>query len=60
MARIVFHHPMPVPEGYGSPFFDGKEITAFLRSLNRCFKDHDIIDDTEKKERATEYCARQH
>jgi hypothetical protein len=60
MTRMVFHHPMPVPGGYGSPFFDGKEITAFLRTLNRCFKDHEIDDDTEKKERAAEYSARQH
>jgi hypothetical protein len=60
MTRMVFHHPMPVPGGYGSPFFDGKEITAFLRTLNRCFKDHEINDDTEKKERAAEYSARQY
>jgi hypothetical protein len=55
MTRMVFYHLMPVPGGYGSPFFDGKEITAFLRTLNRCFKDHEIDDDTEKKERAIEY-----
>jgi hypothetical protein len=41
---------MPVLGGYGSPFFDGKEIIAFLKSLNRCYKDYDIIDDIEKKE----------
>jgi hypothetical protein len=60
MTRMVFHHPMLVPGGYGSPFFDGKEITAFLRTLNRCFKDHEINDDIEKKERAAEYSARQY
>jgi hypothetical protein len=51
---------MPVPGGYSSLFFDKKEITAFLKTLNRYFKDHEINDDTEKKERATEYSARQY
>ena len=46
---------MPVLGGYSSPFFDRKEITAFLKTLNKCFKDYKINDDTEKKERATEY-----
>ena len=59
-TRMVFRHPMPVPGGYGSPFFDGKEITTFLKSLNRCFKDHEITDDTEKKERAAEYSSRRY
>jgi hypothetical protein len=51
---------MLVPRGYGSPFFDGKEITAFLKTLNKCFKDYEIDDNTEKKERAAEYSARQY
>ena len=55
MTRMVFYHLMPVLRGYSSPFFNRKEITAFLRTLNKCFKDHEIDDDTEKKERATEY-----
>jgi hypothetical protein len=59
-TKMIFHHPMPVPGGYGSPFFDGKEITAFLKSLNRCFKDHEIDDDTEKKERTAEYSSRRY
>ena len=46
---------MPVLGGYNSPFFNKKEITAFLKTLNKCFKDHEIDDDTEKKKRATEY-----
>jgi hypothetical protein len=57
---MVFHHLMPVLREYNSPFFDRKEITAFLRTLNRCFKDHEIDDDTEKKERAAEYSTRQY
>ena len=51
---------MPVLRGYNSPFFNRKEITAFIRTLNKCFKDHEIDDDIEKKERATEYSARQY
>jgi hypothetical protein len=57
---MVFYYPMPVPRGYSSPFFDRKEITAFLKTLNRCFKDHEINNNTEKKERATKYSARQY
>jgi hypothetical protein len=49
-TKIVFHYPMLVPRGYSSPFFDRKEITTFLKTLNRCFKDYEIDDDTEKKE----------
>ena len=55
MTRIVFHHLMPVLRGYNSPFFNRKEITAFLKTLNKYFKDHEIDDDIEKKERVTEY-----
>jgi hypothetical protein len=51
---------MLVPRGYSSLFFDGKEITAFLKTLNRCFKDHEIDDNTEKKKRAAKYSARQY
>jgi hypothetical protein len=46
---------MPVPRGYSSPFFNGKEITTFLKTLNRCFKDYKINDNTKKKKRATKY-----
>jgi hypothetical protein len=60
MTRMVFYYPMLVLGGYGSLFFDGKEITAFLKTLNRCFKDYEINDDTKKKERAAEYSARQY
>ena len=55
MTRIVFYHLIPVLRGYSSPFFDKKEITAFLKTLNKCFKDHKINDDIEKKERVIEY-----
>ena len=46
---------MPVPSRYGSLYFNRKEVTAFLKTLDRCYKDHGINDDLEKKERATEY-----
>jgi hypothetical protein len=41
---------MPVPEGYSSLFFNKKEITTFLKTLNRCFKDYKINNNTKKKE----------
>ena len=46
---------MLVLRGYSSPFFNRKEIIAFLKTLNKCFKDYKINDDIEKKERAAEY-----
>ena len=51
---------MPVLRGYDSPFFNRKEITVFLRTLNRCFKDYEIDDDIKKKERTIEYSVRQY
>jgi hypothetical protein len=60
ITRIVFYYLMPVLEGYSSLFFNRKEITAFLKTLNRCFKDYKINDNTKKKERAAKYSARQY
>jgi hypothetical protein len=51
---------MLVLGGYNSPFFNRKEITAFLKSLNRCYKDHNITNNTKKKEQAAEYSTRQY
>jgi hypothetical protein len=59
-TKMVFHYLILVPRGYSSPFFNGKEITAFLKTLNRYFKDYKINDNTEKKERAAEYSIRQY
>ncbi len=58
-SRMVFHHLMLVPRGYGSPHFKGKEITTFLKALNRCFKDYRINNNKEKKECTVEYTAKQ-
>ena len=58
--RLVFHYLILVLGGYNSPFFDEKEITTFLKSLNRCYKDYNIINNIEKKERAAEYSTRQY
>ncbi len=55
---IVFHYLMPVLRGYSSPYFEGKEITTFLKALNRCFKDYRIDNNKEKKERVVEYLAK--
>ena len=49
---------MLVLGGYNSLFFNGKEITAFLKTLNRCFKDYKINNNTEKKKQAAEYSTR--
>jgi hypothetical protein len=49
---------MPVLGGYNSPFFNRKEITTFLKTLNKCFKDYKINNNTKKKERATKYSTR--
>jgi hypothetical protein len=49
---------MLVPRGYNSPFFDEKEITVFLKTLNKCFKDYKIDNNTEKKKQATKYSAK--
>ena len=46
---------MLVLKGYNSLFFNRKEITAFLKTLNKCFKDYKINNNTKKKERATKY-----
>jgi len=55
MTRIVFYYLMPVLKGYNSLFFNKKEITAFLKTLNKCFKDYKIDDDIKKKERVIKY-----
>jgi hypothetical protein len=52
---MVFYYLILVLGGYGSPFFNRKEITAFLKTLNRCFKDYEINDNTKKKEWAAKY-----
>jgi hypothetical protein len=46
---------MPVLRGYNSLFFNKKEITAFLKTLNRYFKDYKINNNTKKKEQAIKY-----
>ena len=46
---------MPVPGGFGSLYFNGNKITSYLKSLEYCYKDYRVEDDTEKKERTTEY-----
>ncbi len=56
--KMVFHHLILVPRGYGSPYFKGREITTFLKALNRCFKDYRIDNNEEKKERVVEYTAK--
>ncbi len=54
----VFHHLILVLRGYSSPYFKGKEITTFLKALNRCFKDYRINNNKEKKEHIVEYLAK--
>ena len=60
MTRMVFYYLILILGGYSSLFFNRKEITAFLKTLNRCFKDYEINNNTKKKERAAKYSARQY
>jgi hypothetical protein len=53
--RIVFYYLILVLGGYSSLFFNKKEITAFLKTLNRYFKDYKINNNTKKKKRAIKY-----
>jgi hypothetical protein len=55
---MVFHYLILVLKGYNSLFFNGKEITTFLKTLNKCFKNYKIDNNTKKKERATKYSIR--
>ena len=52
---MLFHHLMLVLGGYSSPYFKGKEITTFFKSLNKCFKDYRINNNKEKKEYIIKY-----
>jgi hypothetical protein len=55
----MFYYLILVLEGYSSLFFNRKEIITFLKSLNKCYKDYNIINNIEKKEQAIKYSARQ-
>jgi hypothetical protein len=48
--RIVFYYLILVLREYNSLFFNKKEITAFLKTLNKCFKDYKINNNIKKKE----------
>jgi hypothetical protein len=60
ITRIVFYYLMLVLGGYSSLFFNKKEITAFLKTLNKCFKDYKINNNIKKKERAIKYSIKQY
>jgi hypothetical protein len=60
ITRIVFYYLILVLGGYNSLFFNRKEITTFLKTLNRCFKDYKINNNTKKKEQATKYSIKQY
>ena len=47
---MIFYYLILVFKEYNSPFFNKKEITTFLKSLNKCFKDYKINNNTKKKE----------
>jgi hypothetical protein len=57
---MVFYYLILVSKGYSSLFFNRKEITTFLKTLNKCFKDYKINNNTKKKEQATKYSTRQY
>jgi hypothetical protein len=54
----MFYYLILVLEGYNSPFFNKKEIIAFLKSLNKYYKDYNIINNTKKKEQVIKYSTR--
>ena len=54
----MLYYPIPVLRGYGSPYFNRKEVIVFLKTLNRYFKDYGINNNKEKKERIVEYIAK--
>ena len=60
IIRIVFYYLILVPKGYNSLFFNGKEITTFFKTLNKCFKDYKINNNTKKKEQAIKYFTKQY
>jgi hypothetical protein len=47
---MVFHYLILVSKGYSSLFFNKKEIITFFKTLNKCFKDYKIDNNTKKKE----------
>jgi hypothetical protein len=47
--RIVFYYLILVPGEYNSLFFNRKEITTFLKTLNKYFKDYKINNNIKKK-----------
>jgi len=53
--RIVFYHLILVLKRYNSLFFNKKDIIAFFKTLNKCFKDYKINNNIKKKERVIEY-----
>jgi hypothetical protein len=46
---------MLVFKEYNNLFFNRKEIITFFKTLNKCFKNYKIKDNTKKKERAIKY-----
>jgi len=48
--KIVFYYLILVLKGYNNPFFNRKKITAFFKTLNKCFKDYKINNNIKKKE----------
>ena len=52
---MVFYYLILVLKEYNSLFFNKKEITTFLKTLNKCFKDYKINNNTKKKKRAIKY-----
>ena len=47
---MVFYYLILVLREYNSLFFNRKEITTFLKTLNKCFKDYKINNNIKKKE----------
>ena len=46
---------MPTPKIAKAPTFDGAEITAFFKMINKMFATHDITKDQKKKQWVLNY-----
>jgi hypothetical protein len=47
--RLVFYYLILVLGEYNSPFFNKKKIITFLKSLNKYYKDYNIINNIKKR-----------
>ena len=52
---VVFYMPMPRPGSYGSPLFEGSNVSEFFRRYEQDCKDYHVSAD-DRRERLPNYC----